>query len=149
MRRVPWFLGVAFVVAMFTQVDAMTSSAVAQAGSIGGTLGKTDKSASGGDEQIDSSVAHRRRPPARHSAMTERSTVGSCQGIVGTWKWPLGHDWVFDQNGSTHSTRGYTGNWRCDGGAVVINWSSGEIDHLTIAQDGHSFSNGTWTARRQ
>src|SRR5215471_17731272 len=89
-------------------INAVTaSSAIAQAGSTGGTLGKTDKSASGGEE-IDSSVARRGHSAARRSAVSERPTVGQCQRIVGSWKWPLGHDWVFDHNGSTHSTRGYT-----------------------------------------
>src|SRR5215471_3075887 len=43
-------------------INAVTaSSAIAQAGSTGGTLGKTDKSASGGEE-IDSSVARKGHP---------------------------------------------------------------------------------------
>jgi len=118
--------------------------AVGQAGSIGGTIGKTDKSASGGEDQTPTRIA-----PARHSGTNEKSKEGGCQRIIGTWRWPIGHDWVFNQDGSIHTTRGYDGKWKCDGGEVVITWSTNETDRLTISRAGDSFSNGSWTAKRQ
>jgi hypothetical protein len=59
------------VVCGLAALIAANGIAFAQAGSTGGTLGKTDKSASGGEE-------------SRPHGKDHKSTIGSCQKIVGS-----------------------------------------------------------------
>src|ERR1019366_6606595 len=67
---------------------ANASLALAQAGSIGGTVGKQDKSISGGEEAGRPRAAlHPKRPAAKAQ---EASSDRSCGRIVGTWTWLYG-----------------------------------------------------------
>jgi hypothetical protein len=94
---------------------ANVSSALAQAGSIGGTIGKQDKSISGGEEADRPRAApHPKRPAAKAQ---ETSSGHSCSRIVGTWTWYLGtSESVFHKDGTArHSTSGATGKWTCAG----------------------------------
>src|SRR5215472_9713357 len=72
---------------------AADRSAFAQAGSTGGTLGKTDKSASGGEDQPQARQKPNGRP--RHSAIGETAAPVS---ISGKWTWTQkcddGSEWV-------------------------------------------------------
>jgi len=80
-------VGIAFAAALFAQVDATTTDALAQAGSIGGVLGKTDKSASGGEEQTTNP------PPSVKRALNHPSEPkpSKCPNIVGVWdSWASG-----------------------------------------------------------
>src|ERR1019366_4958793 len=89
---------------------ANVSSALAQAGSIGGTIGKQDKSISGGEEADRPRAApHPKRPAAKAQ---ETSSGHSCGRIVGTWSWYLGvTETVFNQNGTVRNSGGNTGKW--------------------------------------
>jgi hypothetical protein len=113
------------------------SMALAQAGSVGGTIGKQDKSISGGGEAD-------RPVPKRSAAKTRETPSGrACYRIVGTWSWYLGvSDVIFEKAGTAlHPASGSRGRWSCAGDTVNVVWSvSGgtRTDRMTLAQDGNS-----------
>jgi len=117
-----------------------TSPALAQAGSVGGSIGKQDKSISGGEE------AGRPRAsslPKRSAAKTETQSARSCNRIVGTWSWYLGiTDSVFHKDGTAlHPQSGTPGKWSCAGNTVNVVWGSGgetRTDRMTLSADGNS-----------
>jgi hypothetical protein len=102
------------------------SSALAQAGSIGGTVGKQDKSISGGEEaDRPRSTPHMKRPAAKAQ---EKPSDHSCRSIVGTWSsWASGqfgpNDTQFKADGTiTHPTS--KGTWSCENGQYVHVWAT-------------------------
>jgi hypothetical protein len=116
-------------------------SALAQAGSVGGTIGKQDKSISGGEE----AERPRAAPLPKRSAVSTRETPSarSCNRIVGTWSWYLGTtDSVFHKDRTAlHPASGATGKWSCAGDTVDVVWSyQGTLrtDHMTLSKDGNS-----------
>jgi hypothetical protein len=116
-------------------------SAFAQAGSIGGTIGKQDKSISGGEEAEKPRAAPVPKQPAAKGQ--EASTGRSCGKIVGTWSWYLGvSQSVFHKDGTAlHPASGTPGKWTCAGNTVNVVWGSGaaaRTDRITVAQDGNS-----------
>jgi hypothetical protein len=132
---------------------ANVSSALAQAGSIGGTIGKQDKSISGG---VDAET-RRAAPPPKRSATKAQDTSSdhSCTRIVGNWTWYLGlTETVFNQGGTARNSGGATGTLTCTGGTVVAKWSNGYVDRMSISNDGDSLSitnnlGVTWAATRK
>src|SRR5664279_2559528 len=109
------FIGIALIALPhlpFTYVP----SALAQAGSTGGTIGKQDKSISGGEDTP-------RVPPHPKRSATksqETSSGHSCVRIVGKWTWYLGAtETVFNQDGTARNNGGATATWTCTGGKVV------------------------------
>jgi hypothetical protein len=111
-------------------------SAFPQAGSTGGTIGKTDKSASGGDDS-EPRTHHRRNTPTR-----DATSSSGCQKVVGTWAWHagLGSETVISQDGSVRNSTGPTGSWRCSGGTVTVSWSHGGVDTIRISPEGNRLS---------
>jgi hypothetical protein len=107
-----------------------------QAGSTGGTLGKTDKSASGGDE---SGLRQTSKPGGPRKA-DQKTARGSCQKIVGTWTWRGGlGETTFNAGGTGRNSFQGGITWTCANGMVIANWPSVDIvDRITIAQDGNS-----------
>ena len=104
---------------------ANVSSAQAQAGSVGGTIGKQDKSISGGEEADRSPTApHSRRPAAK----AQETSGHSCRSIAGTWSsWASGqlgpNDTRFNADGTiTHPAS--KGTWSCESGQYVHVWSA-------------------------
>jgi len=122
---------------------ANASSALAQAGSVGGTIGKQNKSISGGEEADRPRAAP---VPKRAAAkVQETPSARSCNRIVGTWSWYLGtSESVFHKDGSAlHPVSGATGKWSCAGSTVNVVWSyQGTLrtDRMTLSQDGNSIS---------
>ncbi len=111
--------------------------ALAEAGSIGGHLGKQDKSISGSQGADTPRTAAHPKPTAANSS------GHSCSRIVGRWSWYLGlSDSIFRKDGTAvHSTSGATGKWTCAGNAVDVTWSyDGTVrtDHITLLPDGNS-----------
>jgi len=102
-----------------------------QPGSVGGTIGKSDKSTSGGADQTTS----------RHPV--SKPTGSSCQKIIGTWVWhnPLiTSEAVFNPDGSGTNSLGFTIRWKCSGELVIAKWSQGPTDHARISGDGNNLS---------
>lgn len=149
-------------------------AAFAQAGSVGGTIGKTDKSVSGDQDQpsarrerhaspspgADSkSKSAGRKAQSRTQAGDESSAAparSSCGNIVGTWSWPNGSVMAFYKNGGA-GTAGKPpgGTWRCSGSKIIAVFNNGGRDQYVVAPDGNSLSfttnwlPGTYTATRQ
>jgi hypothetical protein len=134
-------IGIALL-ALSQLVSANASSALAQAGSTGGTVGKQDKSISGSEEADRPRAAP--FPKKRSAASTHETSSGrSCNRIVGTWSWYLGvSDVIFHKDSSAmHPASGATGKWSCAGDTVNVVWSyQGTLrtDRMTLSQDGNS-----------
>jgi hypothetical protein len=133
------FIGIV-TLAMSLSAFADVSWVLAQAGSIGGTIGKQDKSISGGEE-VD---RQRAAPLPKRSAASARETASgrSCNRIVGTWSWyPSINDAIFHKDGTAlHPSSGTTGKWSCAGNTVNVVWSNGgtaRTDRMTLSQDGN------------
>src|SRR5260370_561889 len=104
------FIGIALLALTHLAFEDV-SSARAQAGSTGGTIGKQDKSISAGEAEGSARAAPY---PKRPSAKPQRTSSGhSCGKIVGRWSWYLGtSESVFHQDGSAgHPASGATGKW--------------------------------------
>jgi hypothetical protein len=126
-------------------VAATSKASFAQAGSTGGTIGKQDKSLSGGEDtpspRRDTRPAKPASPAASLSPLREKET--RCMAIVGTWTWYLGiTETVFNQNGSMRNSNGVTGTWTCPRAPGSATWSNGPpaTETYTMSQDGNSLS---------
>ena len=124
------FIAVTFSSALFCSL-APTIPANGQ-GSTGGFVGKSDRSASGGGEPRAPrhvSTSHIARP-------VEPSTCGH---VAGTWSWFNGDLNVLNPGGTARSSAGsgsVTGNWSCINGHVLIVWSNGYNDRLSLSSNG-------------
>jgi hypothetical protein len=107
-------------------VFADVSSVLAQAGSVGGTIGKQDKSISGGEEADRPRTALHPRQPAAKARAT--SSGHACRSIAGTWSsWASGqfgpNDTRFNADGTiTHPTS--KGTWSCENGQYTHVWAA-------------------------
>jgi hypothetical protein len=140
------------------------SMVLAQAGSTGGTIGKQEKSASGGEVPARARRAH----PARqhheaarahrvHLARQHRVSEAAqgrakakgirCPNIVGVWNsWASGlfgqADTTFFKNGTARHKSGIPGKWYCAGGELRMTWGNeGRYDRMTVAPDGKRITN--------
>jgi hypothetical protein len=119
------------VVCCLAIIAAADGSAFAQAGSTGGTLGKTDKSASGGDEKP------RRDKNAGRGGATKLAGR-ACNKVIGSWKWMLLNQGVvvtLKADGTSTATDNNTGTWTCTDRTVTIHWSI-STDTLVLSSDG-------------
>lgn len=115
---------------------------IAQAGSIGGSIGKQGKSISGGEE---SSAPKQGTPsPARRAPSQDRSTSRDqakpgCPSIAGTWSWTGGlfgkNDTVFNQDGTARHRSGIVGTWTCRGGDIYLHWKNWWNGTLHLSAD--------------
>jgi hypothetical protein len=129
MRRfiLPIFLTATFSAPCVAQV---------QPGSVGGTIGKQDKSISGGAEADRPRAAPQQKRSDTKSQ--QRSSGHSCNRIVGKWTWFNNGATEFDKDGSARDTLyGNSGKWTCAESEITINWITG-VDHVTISHDGNS-----------
>lgn len=123
----------------------LSATAYAQAGSVGGAIGKHDKSASG-DSSSESSGPHSRKSKShRSSANLDNDTpVGKksrpCTRIAGNWRWVLGTTTTIKANGSATNAGTNTATWTCSNGQYVLVWSNGFIDRATLSDDGNIMS---------
>jgi len=126
-------------------------SAFAQAGSTGGTIGKQDKSISGGEDAADSqrAVSMRKPPrPSRQSAATA-PTGGPCSRIVGTWLWYNGVSvTVHSSSNTTTQSDGNSATVVCAGGTYSFTWLGIHTVRETLSSDGKRLS-GDESAVRQ
>ncbi len=104
----------------------------AQGGSTGGSIGKQDKAVSGSRERTlpDRPAA----APKPNDGMTSL-----CGKMSGVWSWFTGGDVVIRSSG-TASTGSLTATWTCKSNQVVMVWSHGFTDRLTISSDGNRLS---------
>jgi len=136
MRRAS--IGIALLV-LTHLVSANASSALAQSGSVGGTIGKQDKSVSGGEEQ---------RTPRPKPASTATPKNDPCQKVVGSWSWIVAgmtDRATFLPNHTGTHTQGGNGEWSCSGGQYQVTWTLNRTDRFTLSADGATLS-GTSSA---
>lgn len=130
---------------------AASATAFAQAGSTGGTIGKQDKSISGGEDAAGSQrVVPMRKPalPARQSAATA-PTGGPCNRIVGTWLWYNGVSVTVHSNSNTTTqSDGNSATVVCAGGTYSFTWLGIHTVRETLSSDGKRLS-GDESAVRQ
>ncbi len=96
----------------------------------------------------------RRAPSQGTGAQPQAEPNTLCSRLPGLWSWFVGGDVSINANGtlSQAATR-LTGTWTCTNGQVVMFWSHGWTDRLTLSPDGTSL-NGTnglipvWGRRR-
>ena len=108
---------------------AGASGAFAQAGSTGGTIGKQDKSVSGGEEKAEPKYQPSRVAPSHVNE-------AECAKLVGTWTWPGGMT-TFNADHTMRHNSGNHGTWSCKGRDVTITWADGVgIDLATFTVTG-------------
>jgi hypothetical protein len=104
--------------------------AFGQAGSVGGTVGKTDKSASGGEQSPD-------RSETKKSAGRAATSL-SCDHMAGSWRWSWLDNTVvvtLMPGGSVSATNGNRASWTCSGRTLTVDWPAGP-DRLILSSDG-------------
>lgn len=114
---------------------AATAQVFAQAGSIGGTIGKTDKSQSGADETPTVRPEPRTRKPTKQAVVPRNVATSSCSKLPGNWAWFTGVTAVIRSNG-TATAGPYSATWTCANDFVVMHWSHGYTDRLRLSRDG-------------
>ncbi|MBI4275517.1 MAG: hypothetical protein HY659_12550 [Rhizobiales bacterium] len=135
--------GITVLVTGLAFANPTNSFVLAQAGSIGGTIGKQGKSVSGGDESSPpTQAAPTPAPPAsgsQRSASREPARSG-CRSIAGTWNWSGGlfgrNDTVFSSDGTAKHRSGFTGTWNCQGGGIYLHWKNWWQGSLQLSPDG-------------
>jgi hypothetical protein len=129
--------------------------AFAQAGSTGGTIGKQDKSASGGEVRVPTrahraplarkhhvAVREQRAPRARKHHVSEAAPArASCRNVTGTWSWTAGwfgkNDTAFRNDGTAYHIAGIPGTWTCLGdGVIFVDWTNWNHYKLKLSPDG-------------
>ncbi len=111
---------------------ALPAEAFAQAGSVGGVVGKTGKSQSGSEEQ----PPVRREPASGRQARPPRAVAAApCSKISGSWSWFNGVTVVIRPGGTATDGR-HSATWSCSNDAVVMRWSHGYTDRLRLSRDG-------------
>ena len=119
---------------------SLSTTAFAQAGSIGGIVGKMDKSISG------EAAPNQPRAPVSHKSPAQQGpSGGGCGNILGTWTsgWSSlfgAGDVTINQGGGATHKSGITGRWSCNDGKVIIVWSHGYTDRLSMSADGQSLT---------
>lgn len=111
------------------------SQVFAQAGSIGGTIGKTDKSHSGTDEAPSIRPEPRTRKPTKQADLPRNVATSSCSKMPGNWAWFTGVTAVIRPNG-TATAGPYSATWTCADDSVVMHWNHGYTDRLRLSRDG-------------
>jgi len=121
---------------------ASAGTAAAQAGSVGGTIGKQDKSISGNERAAAPRPARNQRQGRnKPSPASGRSSQASCRSIVGTWaSWASGiygkQDTKIKADG-TLEHRTSKGTWSCTAGEYIHVWDSfGVRGPYTLSPDG-------------
>lgn len=131
-----WLRGTATLLAIFT----MPTFALAQGGSVGGTIGKQNKSVSG-SEQASPSRREARKPTAQ-SNPAQDAKPSACGNFFGVWTsgggaWLYGkNDTTFSANGTARHSSGIIGTWTCQGGEIVLIWKDWTDDRIKLSSDG-------------
>lgn len=141
MRTISWFVGSMLVITAFVSI-ATQRPALAQAGSIGGTIGKTDKSASGGQERPErpNQTIRPHQKEAVETTTVQKKATG-CPNIVGAWdSWASGifgkGDATFNEDGTATHRSGIPGKWWCENGQLHIEWADGRPGLVKVSRDG-------------
>jgi hypothetical protein len=135
MRALLLVLAIATPICYFAQLNP---PAMAQAGSTGGTVGKQDKSVSGGEEGPDA----RHTEKKSHRAVAPKVSAFKCPNLTGTWNtWAAGMfgkgDATFNSDGTAMHGSGIPGKWGCEDGHLFIRWAiDGRPGEVKLSRDG-------------
>ncbi|OGT87890.1 MAG: hypothetical protein A2286_00510 [Gammaproteobacteria bacterium RIFOXYA12_FULL_61_12] len=122
---------------------------IAQAGSVGGTIGRGSRDLSGG--AVKPREEPRAKPPRPRSEGVSQArkppSGGSCSGVAGTWSsWAAGlfgkGDTRFSAGGVMTHSSGFKGWWRCNNGVISVKWNHDRnIYQLRKSPDGRQLVN--------
>lgn len=108
------------------------TASFAQAGSTGGTIGKTGKSASGGEEPEGDKKADR-------GGVATKQAGNGCSRVAGRWQWKWLNNTdsvTLHANGTGTGRNGMPSTWTCTGRTVIIDWKS-STNTLVISSNGN------------
>lgn len=118
-----------------------TNCAIAQLGSVGGSIGKRDKAATGqSDGGVSPQLKERPKRAVKKTGTPEQRA--GCGNFFGVWtsgggSWLYGaDDTVFSRNGTAKHSSGIKGSWSCKDGEIVLNWLNWDQDRLVLSADG-------------
>lgn len=110
--------------------------ALAQSGSTGGTLGKTDQSLSGGQRKPGAAVE-----PKKTKGAAPESRQSGCARIAGSWLWSNGISVAVSANSTASATNGDKATLACTGGVYAFKWQAfGNESRMTLSADGKRLS---------
>jgi len=152
MRRI-WAVTIAVLLASFCVQEAVAASA-------GGTIGKRDKSVSGGEPEAPARPKKRKpvtAPSGQSNTRTQKSAA--CGHVAGVWTangWWNGiygrGDVTLNADGSARHVSGIVGTWTCDASNhFVIDWKDWAHGEGTMSADGNTVNltdGGTMTRGR-
>jgi hypothetical protein len=121
-----WIIAAALGIALLARGG---SAVFAQAGSTGGTIGKQDKSVSGGDAEGRN---------VRAAKSPAQNPLRGCGSVVGVWAFSNGNDVVVNGDGGA-TANGWRASWTCQANLLTIRWPA-FVDNFTLASDGRSLS---------
>lgn len=134
------------VILLCTIGVASSPSFAQSSGSSGGTVGKQDKSTSGGDEP----AATRRHGPA--TPKRSANTSDRCSSVAGSYTYPAETVTVFKSDKTATNSFGLEGTWSCARGTITVHWNTGFVDRLVpsgrlnfSATNNHGWA---WVAQR-
>jgi len=138
------FSTVFIIVAALSTSLASSREVLAQAGDLGGQVGKKNRSISG----VQETPAPSKTPPPKRRAAApsqdnpqETKTTG-CENFFGVWtsgggSWLYGpNDTTFSAGGTALHNSGIVGTWRRSNGEIVLEWKSWDNDRLKLSADG-------------
>ena len=127
------------ICSMAVLLSSATSS-LAQAGSTGGTLGQTGKSASGDDSSGQDRSTGRRGAATRHAGHKQEGN--ECDRVVGVWQWKWLNETsvvTLNANGTGTSAHGAKSTWTCIDRTAVIRWPLTK-DTMVLSSDGKTLT---------
>jgi hypothetical protein len=118
---------------------ACGSFALGQAGSTGGTIGKTEKSISGGAEVEQPSAKQRKPRPSGPSVAAP--SPDSCRKVVGTWTFTFekSFETAIKSDGTGSFGPGLDFTWTCSGNQFAYT-ALGITERLTLSSNGMAMS---------
>jgi hypothetical protein len=126
------------VIVVWLAISVAETTALAQAGSTGGSVGKVNKGASGESDAPVGKPAPARA--ARSKAAVKpveppKSKTAACSRAVGTWFW-VTEVVTIKSNGSI-TAKGGPGNWTCVNGLLHVFWPGFIVPHeiFSISDD--------------
>ena len=142
-------------VALFCLVASllgMAEAVVAQAGSTGGTLGKTDQSLSGGSKEAPAS-----KPSTDSRKAKGKDTATGCSAAIGG-AWTSNFSGTFGEqdvlvsanHSYRHKTGLVTGSWSCQSGVFTFTATNGDMERVRLSSDGKRLvkpDGATWLRR--
>jgi hypothetical protein len=118
-----------------------------QPGSTGGTIGKTVKAVSGGEEEEPSRSGPKIERPARQpsSASIERGSASKCGNLDGDWHYAHGPNVRYTSAGTAIDlSDGALGVWTCNGSEIIVTWTAGppagHVHRMNLSADGQRFT---------